>query len=91
MQSAPQLDYEAIKGDSEGLPLVKSLYHVHAWMGDEKTIYFEAHIALADILLSEAETVYAEIEQLLTERYGISHITLQAETGKYADKSIFMP
>lgn len=89
MQSSAALDYEAIKDDIEKLDQVKNIHHVHSWMSDEKTIYFEAHIDMEDILLSDAEKVYDKIEHLLTEHYGISHITLQAEVDKCCDKSIF--
>lgn len=89
MQSAALLDYETIKKDIEKIELVKNIHHVHSWMSDEKTIYFEAHLDMENILLSEAEKVYAKIERLLKERYGVSHITLQAEVDKCPDKSIF--
>lgn len=89
MQSSAVLDYEAIKEDVEKLGLVKNIHHIHSWMSNEKTIYFEAHIDMEDILLSDAEKVYNEIEHLLKEHYGISHITLQAEVNKCCDKSIF--
>lgn len=89
MQSSAALDYEAIKGDIEKLDKVKNIHHVHSWLSDEKTIYFEAHIDMEDILLSDAEKVYEKIAHLLTEHYGISHITLQAEVDKCCDKSIF--
>lgn len=86
MQSSAELDYELIKNDIEKLELVNNIHHVHSWMSDEKTIYFEAHIDMEDILLSEAEKVYEKIEHILTEHYGISHITLQAEVDKCYNK-----
>ncbi|MGI6745769.1 MAG: cation diffusion facilitator family transporter [Acutalibacteraceae bacterium] len=89
MQSSPVLDYEAIKRDIEKSEKIKNIHHVHSWMSDEKTIYFEAHIEMEDILLSDAEKVCDEIEQLLKERWGISHITLQAEVNKCCDKNLF--
>lgn len=89
MQTSAVLDYEAIKDDIEKLDLVKNIHHIHSWMSNEKTIYFEAHITLDDILLSDVEKVYEKIELLLTEQYGVSHITLQAEVDKCCDKSIF--
>lgn len=89
MQSSAVLDYEAIKDDIVKLDSVKNIHHVHSWMSDEKTVYFEAHIDMEDILLSDAEKVYDKIEHLLTEKYGINHITLQAEVDKCCDKSIF--
>lgn len=89
MQSAAILDYESIKRDIERLDAVKNIHHVHSWMSDEKTIYFEAHIDMDDVLLSDAVNVYDKIENLLTERYGVSHITLQAEVDKCCDKDLF--
>lgn len=79
MQSSTALDYTAIKEDIEKMDSVCNMHHVHSWMSDEKTIYFEAHIDMDDIPLSEVTKVYNKIEHLLIEHYGISHVTLKAE------------
>jgi cobalt-zinc-cadmium efflux system protein len=89
MQSSAPLDYNAIKNDIEAIDKVKNIHHVHSWMTNEKTIYFEAHIDLDDMKLSEVELIYVKIEHLLKEHYGISHVTLQAEVDKCHDKNIF--
>ncbi|GAU79803.1 cation diffusion facilitator family transporter [Fusibacter sp. 3D3] len=89
MQSSPSLDYEHIKEEIEAIENVKNIHHVHAWMTDEKTIYFEAHIDLSDMLLSEVQLVYNKIEHLLKEHYDISHITLQAEVDNCSSKDFF--
>ncbi|NLW08469.1 MAG: cation transporter [Firmicutes bacterium] len=88
MQSAPPLDYEAIKAGILAIDKVKNIHHVHSWMIDEKTIYFEAHIDVDDMLLSEVEKIYDRIEKHLKGRYGISHVTLQAEVDRCCDKDI---
>ncbi len=89
MQSAPSLDYEAIKRDIEGIDKVNNIHHVHCWMSNEKTIYFEAHIDMEDMLLSESESICDKIEHYLKDHYDIYHITLQAEVDKCSDKTIF--
>lgn len=89
MQSAAPLDYDAIKKEVESMENVKNIHHVHSWMIDEKTIYFEAHIDMEDMMLSKVEASYDKIEQLLKEKYGVSHVTLQAEVDKCFDKNIF--
>ncbi len=89
MQSAAPLDYKAIKQDVEALEKVKNIHHVHSWMTNEKTIYFEAHLDLEDMLLSEAQQVYAEIEEYLIHQHHVSHVTLQAEVNRCCDKEIF--
>jgi len=89
MQSSPALDYEGIKRDIEGIDKVNNIHHVHSWMSNEKTIYFEAHIDLEDMLLSESELIYDKIEHYLKDHYDINHITLQAEVDKCSNKTIF--
>lgn len=89
MQSSAVLDYDAIKDDIEKIDRVKNIHHVHSWMIDEKTTYFEAHIDMEDMQLSQVEKIYDKIEQLLIKQYGISHVTLQAEVDKCKDKNIF--
>lgn len=89
MQSSATLDYEAIRKDIEGISQVRNVHHVHTWMSNENTVYFEAHIEMDDIRLCEACEIYAEIEHMLKERYGVSHVTLQAESDVCADKALF--
>ncbi|MEO1814388.1 MAG: cation diffusion facilitator family transporter [Acetobacterium sp.] len=89
MQSAAVLDYEAIKTEIEKIAKVKNIHHVHTWMSDEKTIYFEAHIEMEDMPLSEVCQVTNQIEHMLKEKEGIYHVTLQAEVDKCCDKQLF--
>ncbi|MHB8075195.1 cation diffusion facilitator family transporter [Desulfosporosinus fructosivorans] len=89
MQSSPSLDYEAIKADIEGIDKVNNIHHVHCWMSNEKTIYFEAHIEMEDMPLSETESIYDKIEYYLKNQHDINHVTLQAEVDKCPDKNIF--
>jgi len=89
MQSSALLDYETIKKDIEKMEMVENIHHVHSWMSNEKTIYFEAHIDMIDMQLSEVDKVSAKIENYLKENHGISHVTLQAEVDKCSNKSIF--
>ncbi|TGE37558.1 cation transporter [Desulfosporosinus fructosivorans] len=89
MQSSPSLDYETIKTDIEGIDKVNNIHHVHCWMSNEKTIYFEAHIEMEDMPLSETESIYDKIEYYLKNQHDINHITLQAEVDKCPDKNIF--
>jgi cobalt-zinc-cadmium efflux system protein len=89
MQSSAVLDYDAIKKDIEKIGRVQNIHHVHSWMSDERTIYFEAHIDMENISLCEAGNIYDDIEHLLKEHYGVSHVTLQAECNKCGDKDLF--
>jgi len=91
MQSAAPLDYGTIKTDIEKIAGVNNIHHVHSWLINEKTIYFEAHIDMDNMMLSEAAGVCDTIEHYLMEDHGISHVTLQAEVDKCCDKNIFKP
>lgn len=81
MQTAPELDYPAIRHMIEGFEHVKGLHHVHAWSLDEKNLYFEAHIEFEDLNLSEIQPILSDIEHELMHDFGITHATLQAECG----------
>ena len=89
MQSSAELDYTAIKQDIENFDEVRNIHHVHTWMSNENTIYFEAHIDITDCLLSQACFVTDKIEKLLKEKYKIDHVTLQIETDRCSEKDFF--
>ncbi len=89
MQSSADLDYTMMRRDIEALPEVKNIHHVHTWMANEETIYFEAHIDMDDCLLSRSCLVSQKIEELLKNKYGISHATLQFETDRCSKKDFF--
>lgn len=89
MQSSPTLDYEAIQKDIEKLEPVRNIHHIHAWMINENTIYFEAHVELEDMMLSDAQNTLDDIEHVLKEHYDISHVTIQLELDKCIEKNLF--
>ena len=89
MQSSADLDYDAIKKDIESIEHVQNIHHVHSWLIDEKTIFFEAHIDVDNMFLSEVEGIYKEVTHYLMEHHGINHVTLQAEVDNCLDKKIF--
>jgi cobalt-zinc-cadmium efflux system protein len=90
MQSTPvHLDLMEIRTDLENLPSVENIHHVHAWNLDDRSIQFECHIELSkDINISEAENVHEKIKEILNDRYGINHITIQFEHGWCHDQDI---
>jgi len=79
MQSSADLDYDAIKKDIEAIESVNNIHHVHTWYSNERTIYFEAHVSLCDIMISQTKPILEKIEHILKEKYGVSHITIQFE------------
>ncbi len=89
MQSSANLDYDAIKKDIESIEGVKNIHHVHCWLGNEDEVYFEAHIDIKDMMLSDSCQILRRIESILKEKYKISHTTLQLETELCPKKDMF--
>ncbi len=89
MQGSANLDFAAIRHDIEAIEHVRNIHHIHSWMINDRTIHFEAHLDLDNMALCEVQPIYAQVEHLLAERYGISHVTLQAEVDKCANKNMF--
>lgn len=63
------------------VPGVCDAHHIHLWQVDDRDIHFEAHIAVADALLSATAPLAGQIEQILYDDFGINHVTLQFEAG----------
>ncbi len=89
MQGSADLDYPSIVQDIEAIDRVRNIHHIHSWMINDRTIHFEAHLDLDDMPLHDVQLIYGQVEELLAERYGISHVTLQAEVDKCANKNVF--
>lgn len=89
MQSAPNLDYDAIADDLKQVKGVDDVHHVHAWMIDEHHIIFSAHLNCDDLKLSQVEKIYRQVEKILRDKYGICHITLQAECTRGRNEELF--
>ena len=81
MQSTPaSIDLIDIKSNLEDIKEVSNLHHVHVWQLDEKNIFFEGHIDLVDnYTIKEIEVIQKNIKDILTQKYDINHVTIQAE------------
>mgnify|MGYP005834845953 CR=1 FL=1 len=88
MQASPRIDHEELKTAVEGVTGVKNLHHVHLWRSNEKSIYFEGHVDVEDMRVCEAQRIIGDIQQILHERFGIGHATIQVETDRCEDKGL---
>jgi cobalt-zinc-cadmium efflux system protein len=81
MQATPMhLDLEEIKSAIEQNSRICNIHHVHCWQLHDRQIHFEAHLeTLQNMDLHESGALVAEVSDMLLERYGISHTTLQVE------------
>ncbi|GAB6092648.1 cobalt transporter [Furfurilactobacillus curtus] len=90
MQTAPQLDYDAIAADITTIPGVIRVHHIHAWLIDENKVVFSAHVNMQDVMLSEAEQTVAQIRDLLVQKYHLCHVTIQPEVHHGANDALFV-
>jgi cobalt-zinc-cadmium efflux system protein len=49
----------------------------------------EAHVDVEDALISKANQLIGPIEQMLHDKYDISHVTLQFEIDRCEEKAFF--
>lgn len=80
MERAPRgLELAQIDADIRSLPHVQDLHHVHVWQLCDSETMFEGHINVDDISVRDTGPMREQIRELLEEKYGITHTTLQFE------------
>ncbi len=75
----PDIDLEEIRRAVESIPDVRNMHHVHIWTVGENDVHLEAHVNVYDMPVSETQSILAEIEKRLLERFNIRHVTIQFE------------
>ncbi len=90
MQSTPgNLNLDEIKICLEKYPMIRNIHHVHCWQLQDHDILFEAHIETSkDLLLSESGKLLKEVEEILKQKFQITHTTLQVEFDVCGDKAM---
>lgn len=90
MQGTPSdLDIPHIVAEIEKEKYIENIHHVHSWKLDDKQIHFECHADLnEDWPLSKVDIIRAEVEELLKNKYSISHVTIQFEYNCCSEKSV---
>jgi cobalt-zinc-cadmium efflux system protein len=90
MQATPPgLDLNLVKDALETIPSIDNIHHVHAWNLSDQDIHFECHVDLkSDIRISETEVIRDAINEMLKEKFRITHVTIQYEYNCCADKNM---
>ena len=87
LMSAPEdAPVREIQATLEALPGVRNVHHIHLWVLNDEAIHLEAHVDIADRHVSETAALAREIEKLLLEKWGVTHVTLQFESGRCGEK-----
>jgi len=90
MQSAPEnIKVDELRKFVKSIEGIKDIHHVHLWSLTDQQIHFEAHVEFSDDLkVSECQPIYKRISEGLENKYGINHVTLQAELAFCDDESM---
>ena len=81
----PGISIEEIQKEVEQIEGVEDIHHVHLWMVGENDVHLEAHINVPDMMISKSNELREKVENILKEKFGISHITLQFECNQCED------
>jgi len=65
------------------IPLVQEVHHVHAWALTAEKPLLTLHALVSE--QTEVQPIVAEIKNVLNEKFGINHSTVQVETGPCPD------
>ena len=89
MMAAPQnISIENLENEIIKIKEVQNIHHVHLWSINDRDNYFEAHIEVENILVSETENIIEKIENLLKDKFKINHVTIQVECGRCNKKEL---
>lgn len=90
MQGTPStIDINEVVSEIEQHKDVSNVHHVHSWKLDDKQIHFEGHIDLvSDLSISDSDLIRSEIETILQNKFGISHVTIQFEYNCCDEKKV---
>ncbi len=93
MQGTPSsIDLQKVVQEIETHSEISNVHHVHAWKLDDKQIHFECHADLTqDLPLSKTDKIRSEVEAILLNKFGISHVTVQFEYNCCDEKSVIHP
>jgi len=79
---------EAVPGDisikevqkaMESIPAVKDVHDLHVWSISSNLHSMSCHVLVDDCSISQAENVRQQIEDMLRDKFGIGHTTVQTE------------
>lgn len=90
MQSTPaSIDLQKLVSEIENHKEINNVHHVHVWTLNDTQIHFEGHIDLdKDLTISKTDLIKSEIEAMLTNKFGVSHVTIQFEYNCCDEKKV---
>ncbi|MGX4644733.1 MULTISPECIES: cation diffusion facilitator family transporter [Holzapfeliella] len=89
MESNPNVDLEKVESDLLKLDLINAVHHVHVWQFSDAEIMLDAHINVdSKIKVEKLDGLYDQINHVLKQNFGISHVTIQVESARGLNEKI---
>lgn len=89
MEGTPHdISLPLMKETLEKIPGVRDVHHVHVWSVGEHDNHMEAHIRVNDMMVSSADGIRAQAEEILHDQFKIGHATLQIENDSCPDTAL---
>jgi cobalt-zinc-cadmium efflux system protein len=80
LEATPRdLDMDAMVADLLNVSGVRGVHDLHVWSITRSMRALSAHVLTDDIPVSRGATIQKEIREVVGQRYGIAHVTLQLE------------
>lgn len=80
MDAAPDgLDLQELVNAVTAIRGVEDIHHLHLWRMNEETVALEAHAAVRYASIEEMNAARDTIKNVLKDRFGIEHVTLELE------------
>jgi cobalt-zinc-cadmium efflux system protein len=85
------IDVEAVTDALFDEPGVEAVHHLHVWTTGSEHAALSAHVVLGDTLtLHDAQLRAVELKQMLHDRFGIAHATLEVECHACVDDEVHL-
>lgn len=75
----PDLDPNLVVQSVRGVPGVRDLHDLHLWSLGSQARAMSAHLLIDDQRVSQAQTILAEVREIVAHQFGIEHTTIQFE------------
>lgn len=73
------------------VPGVHEVHDVHVWTLGYDMHALSCHVRIPDMHMEESEKILQQIRELLAERFGIQHVTIQFERAGLPEDGVYMP
>ncbi len=89
MQASPvDMDLKTIRKELENHPDINNIHHIHAWRLSDNIIHFQCHAdVVKNLPIKDIDRIRIELENILHQKFGIDHITIQMELDTCSEKS----